>query len=151
MNHRSMHELDGLARVVPEIPDPVRAIRRVRLERFAGLLDECEGKLPLLTRIEYMSKPIREAMRMDGSPLAVACSDPVFRAQGLASDSLGEVMRFFELSWGETHQLFCDCHYGTMAVAPGAVADRVRRVGRKQSFTELVFKVRRGLDRLWRG
>src|SRR5690349_171246 len=118
MNHRSVHELGAVARIVPAGPDAARAVRRARLERFAALLDRSEGKLHLLTRIEYISKSAREAMRTDESPLAVAYADPVFRAQGLASDRLGEVMRFFALSWAETHHLFCDCHYGSMAAVP---------------------------------
>src|SRR5690348_10119930 len=151
MNHRSVHELGAVARIVPAGPDPARAVRRARLERFAALLDRCEGKLHLLTRIEYTSKAAREVMRMDESPLAVAYADPVFRAQGLESDRLGEAMRFFALSWGETHHLFCDCHYGSMAVGPGAIAERVRAVAAKQSLGELWFKVRRGFAALWRG
>lgn len=151
MNHRSVHELGAIARIVPEGPDPARAVRRARLERFARLLDQCEGKLHLLTRIEYMSQSAREGMRADGSPLAIAYADPVFRAQGLASDRLGDVMRFFALSWGETHHLFCDCHYGSRAAGPGAIAGRVRGVAAKQSMGEIWFKVRRGFAAIWQG
>lgn len=151
MNHRTVHELDGVARVVPEGTDPERAVRRARLERFAGLLDQCEGRLRLLSRIEYTSKPVREAMRVSESPLSLAYADPVFRAQGLTGDSLGDVMRFFALNWTETHRLFCDCHYGSMAVGSRAIAERVRAVAKKQSFGELWFKVRRGLAAMWQG
>lgn len=151
MNHRSVQQLDGLARVVPEGADPVRAVRRARLERFAGLLDGCKGKLRLLTRIEYIPRSARESMRMEDSPLTIAYADPVFRAQGLASDRLGDAMRFFALTSGETHHLFCDCHYGSTMVWPGAVAQRVRTVAQKQSLGELWLKVRRGLAALWQG
>ncbi len=149
MNDRTVHELGGLARVLTEGPDPARAVRRARLERFAALLDECKGRLRLLSRIEYTRKAVRESMRADDSPLALAYADPVFRAQGLASDRLGDIMRFFDLSWSETHHVFCDCHYGTMAVGAGAIARRVRALASKRSLAEIWQQVRDGFATLW--
>jgi len=64
-------------------------------------------------------------MRVDGSPLTVAFHDPVLRAEGLASDRLGDVMRYFALSDGQAHYAFCSCLSGrTMDAA--TCAQRLR-------------------------
>jgi hypothetical protein len=51
-------------------------------------------------------------MRADGSPFSVAYADPVLRAAGLESDTLGDAMRFFEISEYEAHRVVCFCMHG---------------------------------------
>jgi hypothetical protein len=61
-------------------------------------------------------------MRADGSPLTVAYNDPVLRAAGLNSDTLGDAMRFFELSEHQAHRVLCYCMHGRMIEGRTAAA-----------------------------
>ena len=61
----------------------------------------------------------------DNSPLTVAYEDAVLRAEGLASDRLGDVMDFFNLTEHQAHTAFCSCHMGNSFEARLA-ARRVR-------------------------
>ncbi|MCB8839158.1 hypothetical protein [Aurantimonas sp. VKM B-3413] len=97
-----------------------------RIHRWARLLEEHDGSVHALDRIEYMAPADRRAVRGPKTPMAVAYADPVLRAQGLSGDTLGEAMSFFELSDNDAHRMFCDCHYsGTMTGA--GLAMRLRR------------------------
>ncbi|MBV9218441.1 MAG: hypothetical protein JOY94_03420, partial [Methylobacteriaceae bacterium] len=124
MQHRTLNEMEAVARVTPIGADSKRALRRERLERLASLLDQHRGPLRLLSRIEYLPESERFALRGDNTPLTVAYRDPVLRAQGLASDGLGDAMEFFDLSLGEAHYLLCDCHV-VGAVSSRVLAERV--------------------------
>ncbi len=64
-------------------------------------------------------------LRADNSPLTVAFQDPVLRASGLASDNLGEAIRFFELSDRQTHRMLCTCMHG-FSMSAGQAARIVR-------------------------
>ena len=75
-------------------------------------------------RIEHKPRDARRASRVDNSPLTVAFNDPVLRADGLASDRLGDAVDCFELSDEEAHRAFCSCFYGEVMTA-GAVAARL--------------------------
>jgi hypothetical protein len=66
-------------------------------------------------------------MRADGSPLTVAYTDPVLRAAGLKSDTLGEAMRFFEMSEHQAHRVVCFCMHGR-TVEGRAAARAVRAI-----------------------
>jgi hypothetical protein len=127
MKHHKMTELGGVAEIVDV--DRPKMTRRQRLERWADVLDQNPGKLNALTRIEYLPLSERLEARADNSPLEIAFRDPVLRSEGLASDRLGDVMAFFELSNRDAHKLFCDCHYsGTMTGA--GLARRLRNVAK---------------------
>ena len=104
--------------------------RRQRLERWAELLErEPHRRLRALTRVEFVAEWDRAALRDDESPVAVAFADPVLRAAGLEGDTFGDARKFFELSWGDAHELLCDCHYcGRMDGE--TVARRVRATAR---------------------
>lgn len=150
MDHRSISELGEIARVYPEQAPPTWQQRRERLERWAALLERQTGTARLFSSIEYMYREQRTIMRVDGSPLTIACEDPLFRAQGLRTDRLGDAMAFFGLSQGEAHHLLCDCHYARSTVDVGRIAKRVRSVARKPSFGEIWDKVHRAVTSLWR-
>ena len=86
--------------------------RRERLERWAELLErDPNRRLKALMRVEFAPEADRSGIREDDSPISVAFADPVLRAAGLAGDTFGDATDFFELSWGEAHELLCDCHY----------------------------------------
>ena len=48
--------------------------------------------LATLDEIEFKPKSVRRSMRADGSALSVAYADPVLRADGMASDRLGDAI-----------------------------------------------------------
>lgn len=127
MKHQKLDELGGVAEIVSFESRPMT--RRERLERWAEVLDGNPGKISALTRIEYLPLSERLNARADNSPLEIAFRDSVLRDEGLESDRLGDVMRFFELSNRDAHRLFCDCHYyGSMTGA--GLANRLRNIAK---------------------
>ena len=127
MKYRTLDEIRPVADVRPAASP--REIRRRRLERLAQVLERHEGPVRLLSRIEYYPDEDRRAWREDGSPLFIAFADPEFRREGLVSDRFGDVMGFFQLSWGDAQHVFCDCHFPGR-VSSQMIADRVREIAR---------------------
>ena len=148
MKHRTLDEIRSDAQIIPaEEVDP-RAVRRERLERLATVLEQHQGPVRLLSRIEYLPESERLLLRGDHSPLTIAYLDPVLRQQGLASDRLGDAIAFFDLSRGEAHHLLCDCHYAG-AVTSQMLASRTRAVAGRMTLRDVWDKVR-GAVRAWR-
>src|SRR5690606_33980612 len=112
--------------------------KRERLDRWAELLErEPDRMLRTLDEIEWQPKAVRHAMRADNSALSVAFADPVLRANGLASDRLGDALAFFEVTEHEAHIVLCSCHGGATMRAEDA-ARRVRGI-RSRSLWSLYF------------
>jgi hypothetical protein len=110
MEHRA---IDQLAHVAELTKTPAVLSRRERLDRWAEELERDPYRpLRSLGEIEWQPEPERSLMRADGSALAIAYGDPVLRAAGLASDRLGDAMRFFELTEHEAHAVLCSCMHG---------------------------------------
>ena len=119
MEHKTLSDLGHLADFVPEMPS-ARLTRRERLEQWVNALErEPERRLSTLHEIEHKSCNERRASRVDNSPLTVAFENPALRADGLASDQLGDAMDYFELSDEEAHRAFCSCFYGESMTARG--------------------------------
>lgn len=147
MEQRTIAEVAKSAQVF-STAETARAQRRERLERLARLLEEHDGPVQMLTQIEYLRRAERLLLRRDGSPLTIAYKDPVFRAQGLAGDRLGDAMTFFALDDREAHHLFCDCHYRT-GVSSQVIGAQVRAVAQTPTMGEIWQKVRASIARLW--
>ncbi|TPI76735.1 hypothetical protein [Mesorhizobium sp. B2-8-9] len=127
MKHQTSYELQSVA-VVDRLGLIPLATRTQRIERWAELLERNPLRcLSALTGTEYVDPEVREKVRADGSPLAVAFDDPLLRAAGLQSDTYGEAKRFFELSDWQLHDVVCSCHTGATMQASWAAA-RVRRI-----------------------
>ncbi len=126
MKHKPLSEIQStdFARVEPVRPG---ILRRRRLERFADILENCAGPVRLFAQIEAVPDRRRRQMRRDSSPFSIAFADPVFRAEGLQSDTIGDASGFFGLSANETHELVCDCHYFG-PVNGSVVAERARHM-----------------------
>ncbi len=109
MEHKKLDQLRSVADL--KSPEAVYTMTRAeRLQRWVELLErEPDRRLNAIPEIEYMLPMDRPGARADDSPLSVAFADPVFRTQGLAGDTLGDAMRFFELSEHEAHHAFCSC------------------------------------------
>ena len=149
MKHETLEALTRKAEVtaIGNIPDR-KKLRRDRLERWASLLEKHQGQLNPLERVEYLRLEERGDLRGANSPLTVAFQDPVLRAEGLASDRLGDAIDFFSLTQDEAHYLLCDCHYSGRMSGSG-VASHVRAYARRMTFQELVSRVRDSWARWW--
>src|SRR3954465_2454496 len=127
MKHTPVAEISRVAdvHVVPPRP-PLTRVQR--LGRWAEALErEPDRVLTSLEEIERKSEDERGAMRADFSALTVAYEDPVLRAEGLASDRLGDAATFFRLTDEEAHFALCSCVYGHSMPA-GVAARRVRMI-----------------------
>ena len=149
MKYESLENLSRKAEVV-EIgrPEDRRKLRRDRLERWASLLEQHQGPLYPLERVEYLRQHERDVLRGDDTPLTVAFADPLLRASGLASDRLGEAVSFFNLSQDEAHYLLCDCHYSGRLTGAG-VAQRVRSYARRVTFRDMMSRARSAWASFW--
>jgi len=125
MEHKPLVDLQTLAHLSPA--EPRRPMTRVeRLERWIEALErEPRRMLRALPEIEYKRPDERRAVRADDSPITVAFEDLALRAEGLAGDTLGEAMDFFELSDREAHIALCSCLFG----GTGEAGLAARRVG----------------------
>jgi hypothetical protein len=121
MEHKHLDQLRSVADVQP------RALtRQERLERWIAILErDPTRRLNSLGEIEYKPPAERALIRENNSPLTVAYEDPILRADGLASDRLGDAMRYFELSEGQAHYALCSCLSGRSMDA-AAFAQRLR-------------------------
>lgn len=140
MKRHSIKETPAYGRISkPDCPD--WALRRLRLERLARLLDAEKEPVRLFSTMECYPKKKRLALRQDGSPLAIAFKDSIFRIEGLAGDSVADGVSFFKLSLAEAHTLLCDCHYGGVLhigqPLGEQVAQRARSLAAKHTFAEL--------------
>lgn len=132
MKHQDPKGFVGNAEAVVVRDGLTRMSRHERLERWADALAAHGGALNALRRIEYLRPAERRAYHGENSPLTIAYRDPILRAEGLKSETLGDVMDFFELNEIDVHGLLCDCHYhGTMTGA--GLAARLRGYVRRRS------------------
>jgi len=112
--------------------------KRERLDRWAELLEiDPDRVLRTLDEIEWKPAAVRHAMRADNSALSVAFADPVLRAEGLASDTFGDAVKFFQISEHDAHIVLCSCHGGEAMRAEEA-ARRLRGI-RSPSLWSLYF------------
>jgi hypothetical protein len=121
MEHKHLDQLRSVADVQPR-----SLTRQERIQRWIELLERNPTRrLNSLGEIEYQPPAERALIRVDDSPLSVAYEDPVLKAEGLASDRLGDAMKFFELSDGQAHYALCSCLSGRTMEA-SAFATRLR-------------------------
>jgi len=92
---------------------PIQMTRREKLMRWADLIRKWDRPLHLFHGLEYMTPRELERHRIEASDvtaLGIAASDPEFRAQGLnETPTVGDALRFFNLTLTEAHAFSCDC------------------------------------------
>ena len=126
------------AAAVPQVlVSAAPAVAQGRAKSAPSLKFLTRAEFATLDEIEFKPKAVRRAMRADGSALSVAYSDPVLRADGMASDRLGDATAFFDLSDQDAHIVLCSCHGGATMRADEA-ARRVRGI-RSPSLWPLYF------------
>ena len=139
MEHKTLDEIRNVAVVQPTRLGSRPLTKCERLERWAELL-ECQGdrRLKTLFEIEYLSRAERAALRANGSPLSVAFGDARLRAAGLAGDTVGDAVAFFEVSEMELHNILCFCHHGDTMSAHAAAA-RVRAAAARAAWNRPLY------------
>jgi hypothetical protein len=121
MEHKHLDQLRSVADVQPR---PLT--RQERIQRWIDLLEHDPARrLNSLGEIEWKPPAERALVREDNSPLTVAYDDPVLRADGLASDRLGDALRYFQISEGQAHYALCSCLSGRSMDA-ASFAQRLR-------------------------
>lgn len=126
MKYLVLEQLKVLDKTDPDYPRHALS-RTERLERWVELLERNpKRRLSTLYQTEFQAAGTRDAMRAEGSALAVAFEDSYLRASGLANDSYGEAKRFFELTDNQLHRMVCYCHFGAN-VSAGTTARYARR------------------------
>lgn len=111
MEHKSAHELRGIAEVSAHPPAPLG--RRERLERWAHLLERAgDARINLIHELEFAPRAAQRSMRANDSALSIAFNDPVLRAEGLNGDTIADGQAFFSLTDRDTHRLLCSCMHG---------------------------------------
>jgi hypothetical protein len=132
MEHKPRADLEIAADLTP-VESRVPMSREERLTRWVEALErEPRRILRPLHQIEFRTPNERRAVREENSPLTVAYEDPVLRAEGLASDRLGDTIDFFQLSNHDAHTLFCSCHLGSHFEASYA-AKRVKALMKRSA------------------
>lgn len=96
-----------------------------RLVRWAEVLEQNPNRLLRpFEQLEYVrDRRLRDAQRIETSPLTVAFEDPVLRGEG-------DAIEFFDLSDNTLHYILCHC-YLAAEVTAGTVASRIRRLTTK--------------------
>lgn len=126
MEHKTLDEIRAVADIQPSWCGSRPLTKCERLERWAEVLERQGGRrLKTLFEIEYLSRAERAVLRAADSPLSVAFGDARLRAAGLAGDTIGDAVAFFEVSEMEMHRILCFCHHGETMSADAAAA-RVR-------------------------
>ncbi|WP_048708419.1 hypothetical protein [Microvirga massiliensis] len=126
MEHRAKDALLTIADVTAQ--ERGFLTRRERLLRWAECLEQDPSRrLRSLGEIEFVPAAERRDIRADESPLTVAFADPILRADGLASDRLGDAMDYFEISEWRAHRLLCSCMNG-WHIQAGSFAKKLRRM-----------------------
>lgn len=87
----------------------VTMTRREKLLRWASLVREWTAQIGLYHGLEYRSKEWLNGAGIGGSAFAVATSDPILTDAGYKPTSVGDAMKFFELSQSDLHEFSCDC------------------------------------------
>jgi hypothetical protein len=133
MEHKTREEIRDVVDILPSClqAHPLSTIER--LELWVEALEREGGRrLRTLFEIEYAPPTKRAGLRADDSPLSVAFADPRLRADGLASDTVGDAAAFFGISELELHNILCFCHFGETMLAETAAA-RVRAVAKRKA------------------
>jgi hypothetical protein len=139
MEHKTLDEIRNVAVVQPTRLGSRPLTKFERLERWAELLErDGDRRLKTLFEIEYLSRAERAALRANGSPLSVAFGDARLRAAGLAGDTIGDAVAFFEVSEMELHNILCFCHHGDTTSAHAAAA-RVRAAAARAAWNRPLY------------
>jgi hypothetical protein len=118
MQHLSQDQIMAMAKPIPMSRDD-------KLERWALLIERSPGPVLLFHGLEYKSRADLDRIVQPQSAFALAADDPVLREAGLTSQTVGDGMRFFELTKRHVHAFSCDCGG---QISNRTMASRIRRL-----------------------
>ena len=104
--------------------------RREKLMRFANLVRASVSPLYLFSGLEYLPPISLTRMSHPHSAFAVAAADGILKDAGLASDTVADAQKFFELSQNELHEFSCDCGGH---ISNQTMADRIERIAARSA------------------
>lgn len=117
---------------IAEQTTAVALTRKQKLLRWSALIRAASQDIYIFHNLEDWNAGMRKlAMAAHGIPegftnaFTVAAADPVFRAAGLAGDSVADSIKFFELTLADMHGFSCNCGG---AISKDDMANRVERL-----------------------
>jgi hypothetical protein len=104
--------------------------RREKLLRWAQIIRNTPASMHLYHGLEYQTPAFLDTMEItagQNTAFALAAQDPILTDAGLpkTGGSIGDTMRFFELSQAELHEFSCDCGG---SITNEAMADRLEKI-----------------------
>lgn len=119
-----------IGELVSAIPlDPPKMTRAEKLHHWAELVRKADHRIGLMHAVEYMSRADLAHVQIGHvmhTALGIAALDPKFQAEGLSTTtSLGDALRFFEVTQHQAHAFSCDCGG---AISNAEQADRIARL-----------------------
>ena len=105
--------------------------KRQRLQRFANVIRSGQPvPLHLFINLEYRDAGEWDYLAHPSSAFALAAKDSVLRDAGLASDSVGDAHRFFDLSRKELTDFSCVCGG---SINNNEMANRIERIAARST------------------
>jgi len=105
--------------------------RREKLMRFASLVRASPAaRLYMFSNLEHMHPSELTGLRHPVSAFALAAADGIFKDAGLASDTVLDAQKFFELTRAELHEFSCDCGG---QITNRDMADRIERIAARSA------------------
>jgi len=81
-----------------------------KLYRLARLIRECvHPSLYMFSNIEYLRPSELAELHHPFSAFALAAQDGILKDAGLTGPTIGDALKFFELSHDDLHAFSCDC------------------------------------------
>lgn len=111
-----MNQMVSTAEIERGIALATTMTRRAKLARWATIIRQAEHPFRLYHRLEHYRQDQLDHIIVDQfSAFGLATRDPILRDAGLVGSqvtgltTIGDTMRFFELTKEELHEFSCDC------------------------------------------
>lgn len=116
--------LAGIPKPYVEMKTPIMLTRAEKMHHWARLIRASvrDYSSYMYSNLEKMPAAQWDSLDHPGTIFALAATDPVLREAGLKSMSVGDAVRFFELTRDELHAFACDCEG---AISNGEMANRI--------------------------
>jgi hypothetical protein len=131
MQHLSQDQIMAMAQPIPMSRDD-------KLERWASLIERSSEPVFIFHSLEYRSQADLDHIANSHSAFALAAVDQVLKEAGLMSDTVGDGMRFFELSKRDVHAFSCDCGG---QISNHSMASRIRRLKPSPASTSMLSRL----------
>lgn len=97
----------------PAPEQPIALSRKEKLHLWAAMIRNYQRRVDLFHNLEYQDQWWMDHTRLSAYPstaLGIAATNPMFQSMGLSqSSSVGDALRFLEVSRDELHEFSCYC------------------------------------------